>query len=314
MVTLPQASVKQIKPASTGKRKIQLNAAYAFLFPYLAVMFLFGIAPAIYAFIVSFSSFEMGKPQFFKAGFQNFVVAYGDFRFLEAFKNTLSFVVLSLPVGLVFAISMALILHITRDKITSIVRTIYFLAGAVSGPVLVLIFVFVFDPPISPFGFLFKPFGFTQPDQIITSKTIIPIFVLLRLFWSAGGSIAIFYGALQGISTEIIEAALIDGCNVWKLAWFIKIPLLKAWTLNALINAFVFDMQIYTEPALIGPALEGRSPVNAYWSLNMLGAQFTQYGGNFGASGAISLLQVAISFIAAYFIVSRSKFYETDLT
>jgi multiple sugar transport system permease protein len=310
MVTLPNTADTT---ALQKKRKLAINPAYAFLLPYLTVMFLFGIAPALYALIMSFSAFELGKPKFFQAGFQNFVIAYGDFRFLDSLKNTVSFVILALPVGLLFALSMALILHLTKDRITSVARTIYFLAGAVSGPVLVLIFVFVFDPKISPFGFLIRPFGFSRPDELITSKVIVPIFVLLRLFSSAGGSIAIFYGALQGISEEVIEAALIDGCDVWKLAWFIKLPLLKAWMLNALIQAFVFNMQIYTEPALIGSALE-ISPVNPYWSLNMLGAQFIQYGGNFGASAAISLLQVAISLVAAIFIVSRSKFMETDLT
>jgi len=311
MVTLPNTANT---PGLPRKEKRRFNAAYAFLFPYLTVMFLFGIAPGIYAFFISFASFELGKPKFFQAGFENFIVAYGDFRFLEAFKNTVSFVALSLPGGLIFAIVMALILDRTRDRVTSCARTVYFLAGAVSGPVLVLIAVFTFDPLISPFGFLMRPFGLTRPDQLLTAKWIIPIFVILRLFWSAGGSIAIFYGALQGISMEVIEAALIDGCDVWQLAWFIKIPLLKAWMMNALINAFVFNMQIFTEPSLIGGALQGMSPVNAYWSLNMLGQQFTVYGGNFGASAAISLLQIAISLAAAIFIVSRSKFYETDLT
>ena len=311
MVTLPNTA---IAPTAPTKEKKRISAAYAFLFPYLAFMFLFGIAPAIYAFVVSFATFEMGKPKFFQAGFENFVIAYGDFRFLDAFKNTLSFVALALPVGLLFTIAMALILHLTKDRITSAARTVYFLAGAVSGPVLVLIFVFVFDPYISPFGFLLRPFGFTNPSQIITAKWIIPIFVVLRLFQTAGGSIAIFYGALQGISIEVIEAALIDGCGVWKLAWFIKIPLIKAWMLNSLIQGFVFNMQIYTEPALIGSALQGVTPVSPYWSLNMLGAQYVQYGGNFGASAAVSLLQVAISLVAAIFIVSRSRFMETDLT
>jgi len=311
MVTLPSTANAPITPR---KKKLKISAAYAFLFPYLTVLFLFGIAPAVYAFLLSFSSFEMGKPQFFQGGFENFVVAYGDFRFMIALKNTLSFVALSLPVGLLFAIFMSLVLHLTHDRIANVARTVYFLAGAVSGPVLVLIFVFVFDPLISPFGFLMRPFGLTSPDQIISAKYIIPIFVILRLFWSAGGSIAIFYGALQGISTEVIEASLIDGCNVWTMSWYIKIPLIKAWMLNTLITAFVFNMTIYAEPSLIGAALQGTSPVNAYWSLNMLGQQYVVYGGNFGASAAISLLQVALSLGAAIFIVSRSKFYETDLT
>ena len=94
MVTLPNTA---IAPTAPTKEKKRISAAYAFLFPYIIVMFLFGIAPGLYALIMSFSSFEMGKPKFFQAGFQNFVIAYGDFRFLESLKNTVSFVVLSLP-------------------------------------------------------------------------------------------------------------------------------------------------------------------------------------------------------------------------
>ena len=54
------------------------------------------------------------------------------------------------------------------------------------------------------------------------------------------------------------------------------------------------------------------APVNNYWSLNQLGAQILLYSGNFGLAAPISLLQVTIGFIAAYFLVTKTGFYQTE--
>jgi hypothetical protein len=81
-----------------------------------------------------------------------------------------------------------------------------------------------------------------------------------------------------------------------------------------LITLFTASMQIYVEPALISSAMYGDSPVTPYWSLNQLAAQLTLIGGDFGASAAISLLQVALSLIAAYLVITKTDFYQTDVT
>jgi multiple sugar transport system permease protein len=196
----------------------------------------------------------------------------------------------------------------------SVMRTVFFLPGSVTGPVLVLIFIFMLDPAVSPFGFMMRPFGLQVQQDVITNKTLVPVFALIRFFSSAGGWVAIFYGALNGISKEVLEAAEMDGCNSWQLAWHIKRPLIMTYVWYMVITLFVACMQLYAEPALISSAMYGDSPVTPYWSLNQLAAQITLLGADFGASGAISLLQVAISLIAAYLVITRTDFYRTDVT
>jgi multiple sugar transport system permease protein len=294
------------------QRKFWLDAGMLLIVPYVIWMLLFGLGPAISALVFSFSRFEKGKPYLFQAGFSNFVGAFTDFRFLAALKNTMTFAAIAVPTGLITGLFLALLLHLVRDQAAISLRTVFFIPGALTGPVLVMIFAIAFDPKLSPYGLLMKPFGWTQASDIITPSTVTLLFVILRLFWTVGGNIAIFYGALEGITPEVIEAAMIDGCDGIRMARFIKLPMLKAWIINYIINSLVFNMQIYTEPALLNAAMEGMAPVTNYWSLNQLGAQILLYSGNFGLAAPISLLQVTIGFVAAYFLVTKTGFYQTE--
>jgi len=294
------------------QRRFWLDAGMLLIVPYIVWMLVFGLGPGLSAIVFSFSKFEKGKPLLFQAGLENFIGAFTDFRFLPALKNTMTFAAMAVPLGLILGLFLALLLHLVRDKAAIGLRTIFFIPGALTGPVLVIIFAVAFDPKISPFGLFMRPFGWTQAADIITPKTVTFLFVLLRLFWTVGGNIAIFYGALEGITPEVIEAAMIDGCDGIKMARFIKLPMLQAWVINYIINSLVFNMQIYTEPALLNAAMEGLAPVSAYWSLNQLGAQLLLYSGNFGLAAPISLLQVSVGFLAAYFLVTKTGFYQTE--
>jgi multiple sugar transport system permease protein len=311
------AASRSIDETTTQKprkfqRKFWLDAGMLLILPYVVWMLVFGLGPGISALVFSFSKFEKGKPYLFQAGLTNFIGAFTDFRFMTALKNTMGFAGIAVPVGLITGLFLALLLHLVRDRAAIALRTVFFIPGALTGPVLIMIFAIAFDPKLSPYGLLMKPFGWTQASDIITPKTVTILFVLLRLFWTVGGNIAIFYGALEGITPEVIEAAMIDGCDGIRMARFIKLPLLKAWVVNYIINSLVFNMQIYTEPALLNAAMEGMAPVNNYWSLNQLGAQILLYSGNFGLAAPISLLQVTIGFMAAYFLVTKTGFYQTE--
>jgi multiple sugar transport system permease protein len=207
---------------------------------------------------------------------------------------------------------LALLMHATRDRLNQVLRTVYFLPGAVTGSVLVLIFIFILDPAISPFAFLMPSAWRTQMD-VITPRSVLYVFVIIRFFSAAGGWIAIFYGALNGISRELMEAAEIDGCNAWQLAWHIKRPLITSYVVYMLITMFTAAMQIVVEPSLIASATFGSSPVTPYWSLNQLAAQLQTMGGNFGLSATIALFQLVICAVAAVFVITRTDFYRTDV-
>jgi multiple sugar transport system permease protein len=189
-------------------------------------------------------------------------------------------------------------------------RTVYFIPGAVAGPTAVLLAIFMFDPNISPFAPLLHSMGYETVNDVIVERHLPVIFTLLGFFAGAGAWIAIFYGALNNISEEVIEAAIIDGCNAWGLAWLIKRPLIMPFVIYMVILVFAGNVQLFAEPQLIGAA--NVAGISKYWSPNQLGYAFAFEQGNFGSSAALSLLMVAIGLLGAVLILSTTNIFKAD--
>lgn len=292
------------------RRARLLHPAQLFVLPYVVLLLVFGIGPGIYALIISFATFEEGRPQLFGAGFTNYVTAYSDFRFVPTFRNIGTFLLISLPFGVIGVVLISLLLHVRDGGFATIMRTIYFVPGAVAGPTAVLLAIFVFDPNISPFQGLLQALGYNVVSEVITPASLPLLFTLLGFFAGAGGWIAIFYGALNAISHEVLEAATMDGCNAWQTAWYIKQPLLRPYIAYMLILTFAGNVQLFAEPQLIGAA--GAAPIPSPWSPNQLGYEFAFGLGNFGASAAISLLMLLIGLLGALLILKGTAIFRVD--
>lgn len=303
-------AAKALGAASAPARRTLFHPAHLFVLPYVILMLLFGIGPGIYAFIISFATFVEGRPQLFGAGLSNYIFAFTDFRFATAFQNVALFLLISLPFGVIGVVLLSLLLHARDGGFATIMRTIYFIPGAVAGPTAVLLAIFVFDPNISPFQGLLRAVGYSTVSDVITPDALPVLFTLLGFFAGAGGWIAIFYGALNGISHEVLEAATMDGCNVWQAAWYIKQPLIRPYIAYMLILTFAGNVQLFAEPQLIGAA--GAAPISPTWSPNQLGYQFAFGLGNFGASAAISLLMLLIGLVGAVFILRGTSIFRAE--
>jgi multiple sugar transport system permease protein len=278
--------------------------------PYALFLLAFGIGPGLYALLISFARFEGGRPQFFQAGLANYALAYSDFRFLPAMQNVGTFLLISLPVGVIGVVGLALLLHMRAGNFATVMRTIYFIPGAVAGPTAVLLAIFVFDPNISPFRGLLQLMGYSVVGDVIKPAHLPLLFTLLGFFAGAGGWIAIFYGALNGISHEIIEAATMDGCNAWQCAWYIKQPLILPYIAYMLILTFAGNVQLFAEPQLIGAA--GAAPISPTWSPNQLSYEFAFGLGNFGAAAAISLLMLLIGLLGAVLVLRATTIFRVE--
>lgn len=292
------------------RRRSLLQPGHLFVLPYVLLLLAFGIGPGIYALCISFAKFTGGRPQFFRAGVENYVTAYTDFRFAGVFQNVSLFLLLSLPIGVAGVVVISLLLHMRDGGLSTALRTIYFLPGAVAGPTAVLLAIFVFDPNISPFQSLLQAMGYNVVSDVIRPRSLPLLFTLLGFFGGAGGWIAIFYGALNSISKEVLEAATVDGCNAWQTAWYIKQPLIRPYIAYMLILSFAGNVQLFAEPQLIAAA--GAAPIPQPWSPNQLGYEFAFGLGNFGASAAISLLMLLIGLLGAILVLRATAIFRVD--
>jgi multiple sugar transport system permease protein len=277
-------------------------------------MLAFGLGPGLYALLLSFADFSTGVPSYFAAGFSNYLAVFKDFRFTFTMGNIAEFLVISVPLGIAMVVILAILLQMRPGASSTALRTLYFIGGAVTGPVLVLLAIFMLDPSISPFQDLLKSMGFNLLNDVIYPGSLPVIFTLMGFFVGAGMWIAIHYGALEAIPKEVVEAATIDGCDAWQKAWLIKFPLIRPYVIYQFIVIFALNVQLFVEPQILGGGnnLGVGGNVPAVWSPNQLAYYFAFEMGNFGAASALSLMLLAIGLGSAYLIIRWTGFFNIE--
>ena len=297
-------SDRQGRRRKTARRRILV--AYALLTPYLLLMIMFAVFPVIYALGLSF--FDTFDMVFW--GLTNYKEALSDYRLVPAIWNVLQYVLVWVSMMVIGVTLLALLLDTLSLRTAAIVRSVYFIPGAIASSAAVVLWLFLLDPIVSPFGWLYELVGWENRQSTINGMGEVWIFALMGFLGNSGGWIVVLGGALSGLSREVIEAARIDGANTWQMATRIKIPMIsKTITLMAIMTLAV-GLQVFVEPQLL--SLAGGQFDKPDWSVTQLAFYYAFRFGDFGVAAAISTLSLILPLIIAFTMIFATRFYKID--
>ena len=281
-------------------------SGYLFVSGYLVLLLAFGVLPTVYAVYLAFTN---AQGQF--TGLNQFIKVFQDFRFGPAFGNILVYLVFCLVLIVVLTVLVAVVL---RSRIpaglSSVLRFLYYIPGALAGVASVLVYLFMLDPTVSPVTWLLKWLGFTTFAQVLAPGHLPLIFALIAFWTGAGGWIVVMYGALNNIPDEVLESARIDGAGSWSTAIHIQIPMIRKWIVYMAVLAFAAGTQLFVEPQLLQTASLGR--VSPTWSPNQLAYVYAFQHGDFNGAAAISLVLLVLGLLCAGLLVTRSGLFKVD--
>ncbi|MDH6180170.1 multiple sugar transport system permease protein [Microbacteriaceae bacterium SG_E_30_P1] len=297
------AGVRRGRAGSTTRA--QAVTGYFFVSGYTLFLVFFGILPALYAVFLAFTK------QGAFVGVDNFARVFADYRFLPAVAHVAAYVAIWLVALLLFVVLLALIVHAIRVRwLSNASRFIFYIPGALAGAASVMLWLFVLDPTVSPVSFLLRALG---SESLVTTVQLdsLPIVLAIIAFWTgAGGWIVIMYGALNNISTDVMEAARIDGSGPISTAWYIQIPLLRKWISYMAILSLAAGTQLFVEPRVLSQATRGVVPQD--YSLNQLAFLYAFRQNDFNGSAAISLVLLVVALGLSVFFVFRGGLFERD--
>lgn len=281
------------------------RAGYLFVSLYVVLLVLFGILPTGYALYLSFT-----KPGAKWAGLSNFFSTGRDYRFLPAFEHIAVYLLVWLVALVVLVLFLALMLHGGVKRTVPFFRFLFYIPGALAGSASVLVWLFMLDPPLSPWRFIESPLHLSSLSQVVLPGHLPYVFAVIAFWTGAGGWIVVMNGALNNISDEVIASAKIDGANALQLALRVKLPLIKKWVVYMVILAFAAGTQLFVEPTLVSTASSGQ--VSAWWSPNQLAYYKAFTEANFNSAAAISVDLLIVCLMVAALLVFRSKFFEIE--
>jgi multiple sugar transport system permease protein len=220
------------------------RAAAGFLAPFGALFALFYIAPIAYAFFRSFfvtsreGAFGVATEKF--GSLDNYARAFEDAEFIRSIGRMLLFGVVQVPVMLALALLFALLLDAGVTRLKGFFRLSFFAPYAVPSVIGAIMWGFLYAPSLSPIGV-----DFLGSDTILWSIANI-------VTWTyTGYNMLIIFAALQAIDRDLYEAARVDGASGWRIAWKIKIPLVRPALILTAVFSIIGTLQLFTEPQVL---------------------------------------------------------------
>jgi multiple sugar transport system permease protein len=234
--------------ASRIKRK-QYFAAYAFVLPFFVVFATMLVTPLAYAGYLSFFVDRLIGGVSFVA-FENYLRAFQDPSFLAGLGRTALILVIQVPIMLGLALFFALALDSGRARGSKALRLLIFLPYAVPGVVAVLMWGYLYGKQFGLIGQITDGIGLPELNLLSDSNILWSIMNIIT--WTyVGYNMIVMYSALKSIPAELYEAAEIDGASQWRLAWSVKIPMIRPAILLTVIFSVIGSFQIFNEPALL---------------------------------------------------------------
>jgi ABC-type sugar transport system permease subunit len=207
-----------------------------------AVVFLYG--PMIVSGYWSFTEFHgIGAAKW--VGLDNYKAILGDSQFLHSLWNTTLFVVLGQGSGPIFGLASAILLNRSM-RLRGLFRAAYFLPVMVSLVVAATIWkIMLNDNGIvnEVLSFLHLP----TTQWLDNPSTALPAIVVTSVWQGFGFETVIFLAALQAVSADLYDAALVDGANAWARFRYITLPALRPTIIFVYVIGIIGTFQIYDQ-------------------------------------------------------------------
>ena len=233
------------KPLLSKQAKRNL-VAYSFIAPNFIGFCVFTLIPIVFAFSLAFLKWDGSNPIEF-AGISNFTRLWDDTFFKAALKNTILYCLGTVPLTMIASLALAIVLN---QKVIGrgIFRTLSFFPYVASLVAITSVWKMLFHPSKGPINnILFNTFGVAAEDlpQWFTGSLVLVSMILFSVWKYMGYYMVIYLAGLQGISSELYEAASLDGAGTWQKFRYITWPQLSATTFFVVVMLTINCFKVY---------------------------------------------------------------------
>lgn len=295
---------KTHKVVNASKKKLMLRNnvdAWILMLPMVLCLYIFIWRSTVMGGFWSFFEMKGFTPGDF-CGFDNYRKVIGHSQFFPMLWNNVQFVFWSLIIGYLPPLFIAIMLNeIVHFK--SMLRVMVYIPVVIPGIAAMLIWYYLYYPDQTGLlNMILSKVGIA-PQKWLNDPDFAIIGIIIYNTWkSFGGAMLLYYAALQGVSPDVYEAALIDGAGPFKRFWNVTRPAIEGLLLLNLVNQIIGVFQIMEQPM----AMTGGGPDGA---TNTLSYQLYNYGFNSAgrSTGQAMALGVIIFLILIVFTIVYFK-------
>ncbi len=238
--------------------------AYSFIAPNFIGFAVFTLIPIVFAFALAFMKWD-GSNEVTFVGIDNFLRLPTDTFFVAALKNTIIYVVGTVPLTMVASLALAIVLN---QKIVArgFFRTVAFFPYVASLVAITAVWSMIFHPSKGPVNYLLLTvFGVAQENlpKWFSGNLVLVTLILFSVWKYMGYYMVIYLAGLQGISAELYEAGSLDGANTWQKFKYITWPQLRSTTFFVVVMLTINCFKVYDIAVMLAGGGDGKLSTSA---------------------------------------------------
>ena len=296
------------------KRKIKRKMEpYVFLAPLLIIILTFLLVPIVKAAIMSFQYYYIAKPSsagHYFVGLNNYKAVLKDEYFFNSVKVTVIYIVVTVLGRYILGFITALLLNVKFIG-RGLARALVIIPWAVPEVVACLVWILMYDRDYGIINFLLNNAGILSENiaYLQDVKIALPAAMVVNI-WKGFPFVAIMLLAgMQSVSSDLYEAAEIDGASKLQQIRYITIPSIKSVSTIVFLLLIIWTIKDYAIAYVL--AKGGPSRATEILTIYVQQTGFKYF--DFGKAAAAGMLMLLVSLIFTYFYFKAVNRGEEDV-
>ena len=297
-------------------RKLSPNArrealtGLAFISPWIIGFLVFTIIPMIASLVFSFTNLQLVQETPLQwNNFENYTTLAKDPQVGSSLMVVLKFGIISLPVGILLPLFLALLLNSNNLKGASIIRTLFYMPYIVPFVAAVFIWGGMLNAETGWINEALRWFGVQNPPTWVDSTTwVYPAYVIIGI-WGIGNSMLIFLAGLQGVPTELYDAAKVDGAGWFETLLHVTFPMISPVIFYVLVLAIVDLFQYFLVPLVVKNGTGAPNGATMFYNLYLYKTFFVFQNMSYGSAMAWVLFIIILAITLLLFRTAKYWVY-----
>ncbi|EOL45358.1 hypothetical protein RV11_GL000210 [Enterococcus phoeniculicola] len=280
-----------------------------FVLPFLVAFTLFLLVPIVYGIIISFFQWNIldNSPVFI--GLKNYMQlftagSYVNEVFFSTLGNTLFYAMIAVPLFTITSLGLAILVNSVISTLTGFFRTVFFFPYILSLSVIGAAWALIFNPGAGLLNALLSVIGINPIAWNATPQGAWTMIIVTSLWWGIGFNMLLFINALNNISSELYEAAEIDGATTGNKFLHITLPAIQPIMLYVILTSTIAAFNLYGQPVLLTKGGPGTS--TKVTMMSILDEAFVRHQlGSASAMAVVLAIIIGIFLLIQYFFTKR---------
>ena len=280
-----------------------------FLAPWLIGFVLFFAGPMLASLGASFTDLVLVRPgDAHFIGLGNWTRLVGDPLVIKSLLVTGNFLLIALPIAIGLPLLMAVLLNSTHLVAKPLFRALFFVPVLIPGVAAAIIWQGVLNVHSGWVDLALGALGLPAPDWLNEPQYVIPAISLINT-WTVGNAMVIMLAGLQGVPTELYDAAKVDGANAFYRFFKITIPMISPVIFYNLVLATIAAFQYFLTAYVLYQNTAGPNNAALFYMMNLYKEAFVYYNMGYASALAWGLFIVGLAITIGMFAGAKRWVY-----